>query len=214
MIVDASKSVVQDKYNNLTNQAEQQITQKSYEQAKSLYSQAQLVIPENPYPQQRINEINQMIDDDSKQGKLNNYNNFISQADNSFTNKDYNQAKNLYTQSLQVMPSESYPQQKINEINQLVSSISRQKIIDEYNSIIISADQFLSQKSYKEASSAYQKALSVMPEQSYPQQKLNEINAILTDQVRIETSKDELENNYNQTISLADKYFKDKNLGL
>jgi tetratricopeptide (TPR) repeat protein len=206
-----SKSATEQKYNLLAAQAEQEITQKNYEQAKSLYSQAMQVMPENPYPQKRINEINQLISIDSKSATEQKYNSLTAQAEQEITQKNYEQAKSLYNQAMQVIPENPFPQRRINEINQMISDNTKQQVVSQYNKVITEADNFFAQKNYAEASKTYSRALTILPEQAYPQQKINEINTYQTDLSRQENSKAEIEKNYAQTIMLADKYFNDKN---
>lgn len=214
LISEEVKASTQAKFDNLLAQAEQQVTTKNYAQAKSLLSEAMLVLPNNPFPQQRINEINKLIDDEARKGTMDKYSQLIAQADVQFDNENYAQAKSEYTQALEIMPNETYPQQQINKINQIISVNARQKVLDEYNTAIAQADQFFEQKEYSQATSAYSKAKTIMPEQTYPQQKINEISSILAAQAKQASDRESLENQYIQTIALADKHFNDKNYTL
>ncbi len=198
------------KYNELAQQAEMQVSQKNYEQAKTLYNQAMLVMPENTYPQKRINEINQLISNESKNAVETRYNELISQAEQETSKKNYDVAKNIFGQAQQVMPEKTYPQQRINEINKMISDASRQQLLESYNKIVAEADQQFASKSYDMAMQSYNRALATMPEQAYPQQKLNEISALLTELLRQQTEQQGIESQYSQTISLADRYFNEK----
>ncbi len=201
-------------YNELKDQAEKEIEQKNYVKAKQLYAQAQKVQPENPYPQQRINEINLLVDNVEKQKVKEQYDELIANADKAFESNDYETAKSTYKQAITVLPTESYPQSQINKISKIQSENSRKKIQDEYNDLIADGDNFFEQKDYDQATKAYRKALIVIPDETYPQQRINEISAILTEQERLNSEKEALEQNYSNTIALADKYFKDKNYSL
>lgn len=211
LIAAQSKKALEDKYNTLAAQAEQQVQQKNFDQAKNLYSQAQLVLPDNPYPKQRINEINAMITEQAKNAKEAKYNQIVSQADGLFAQKQYEQAKGVYGQAQKEIPEKTYPQQKINEINQIISNAAKQKIVDDYNGIIKEADQLFAQKNYGGATAAYQRAQKVMPEQTYPQQKINEINSLIAEAAKIEQDKLTQKANYDRTVALADKYLNEKN---
>ncbi|QQS51373.1 MAG: tetratricopeptide repeat protein [Bacteroidota bacterium] len=209
-INEQAKLSQQAKYSELAQQAEQQVDQKNYEQAKTLYNQAMLVMPENPYPQKRINEINQMISNESKNAIETRYNELVAQAEKETTNKNYDLAKNLFGQAQQVMPEKTYPQQRINEINKMISDASREQLVENYNKLVAEADQQFASQNYEMAVQNYNRALALMPEQTYPQQKLNEISALQTERSRQKTEQQEIENQYNMTISLADRYFNEK----
>ena len=214
LISDETKNAIQTKYNDLTTKAEQEVNNQNFNQAKSLLAEAMTILPENPYPQNRINEINQMIDEMASQSKQDNYNSIIAEGDTYFGNKDYSNAKAAYSRALVAMPGESYPQQKINEINQLVSDIARQKVVDDYNEAVREADVAFEQNNLAQASQLYRTALSIMPEQNYPQKQLNAISALLTEQAKAESDVAAVDNEYNAVVALADRYFSDKNYPL
>lgn len=209
-----AKAEKEAKYNDLLAQAEDAVLKENYDQAKTTLAQAMTVLPENPFPQQRINQINQIIDDKAIQAKNDEYNNHIVKADGLFESKSYDQSRAAYLQALQVKPNESYPQQKINEISALVSNNARQQVLDNYNNSVTLADQLLEQEKYNEATNEYRKASTIMPEQTYPQQKINEISSILAGKAKLEADKSELDTRYNSIVTLADKYFGDKNYQL
>jgi tetratricopeptide (TPR) repeat protein len=211
LIASQAKKAVEDKYNALAAQAEQQILQKNFELAKNTYSQAALVMPENQYPKKRINEINSMITEQARNAQEADYNKLITQADGLLNQKQFDQAKNIYAQAQKLMPEKTYPQQKINEINQTVSDVAKQKVQDQYDNLIKTADQQLAQKNYNAAVASYQSAQKVFPEQAYPQQKINEINSLLADIAKQEKDKLDKKAGYDKTLALADKYFNDKN---
>jgi tetratricopeptide (TPR) repeat protein len=214
MISNEAFAATQAKYDNFVTRAEEQVIQKDYEQAKNLLTQASGVMPENPFPQRRINEINKLIDGESRQQTLDKYNKLVAEADALFGSENFSQAKVVYTQALGVIPSEAYPQTKINEINALISANARQKVLNNYNASVALGDQNFDQKNYTVATSAYRKAISIMPEQTYPQQKINEISAILTEQARLKADNEAAEARYSAVIELANKYFNDQNYPL
>jgi hypothetical protein len=49
-----------------------------------------------------------------------------------------------------------------------------------YNENIKKADELLGEKKYSEAKSFYEKALVVKPNESYPKEKIDKINSILS----------------------------------
>lgn len=208
---DLARQEKQAEYDQLTAKAEEAVVQKSYDQAKQFYAQAAAIFPDNTYPQQRINEINALIDGSLHDAEEQVYNNLITQADKLFNDKNYEAAKNIYSQAKLKMPEKTYPDQKINEINMLLTQMKRYEVTERYNKLISEADNLFDQKLFEQARTTYQKASSVVPEQTYPQKRINEINSLLAEQVNNQREKQEIKERYDKTIALADKYFNEEN---
>ncbi|MBN1115865.1 MAG: hypothetical protein JXA77_01575 [Bacteroidales bacterium] len=200
----------QAEFDQLVADAEVAADQGEYDRAKNLLNKASAVIPESPYPQKRINEINALIDQLARDKKMGKYNELISQADGLFNQEQYNEAKTIYKQAQTENPESTYPQQKINEINQKISNKARLDIESQYNTAIAEADNYFNQQNYDAARASYQKASSILPEQTYPQTRINEINSILANAVKTERDKLETQSKYDQHITLADKFFNEK----
>lgn len=211
MISNLSKNNEREEFENLKVQAEQEVNAENYNNAKSLLARAALILPEDPYPQKRINEINSLIDNKTKNQKFEKYNSLIQQADNLFNQKSFNEAKGIYLAAQKENTESDYPQQRINEINQIISQNARQKTEGEYLSEIAKADNYFNSKQYDLAVSAYTNASRILPEKTYPRQKINEINSLLSEDARLEREKLERKANYDRTIALANKFFEEKN---
>src|SRR5690606_9431592 len=96
---------------------------------------------------------------------------------------------------------ETYPQEKINEINKQLSSLEEQqeaeqlakekaaKLETEYLAAISLADQELSSENHEQAKKKYAEALNLKPNESYPQQKIEEIDAYFEQQANKDAEK-------------------------
>ena len=198
-----------DQYNSTIAGAERFFTEKSYEPSKGEFEKASKLKPGEQYPKERIAEINRIMTEESlAKSKAEQYTRIIVIADKLFANKAYEESKSQYQAALLLKPDETYPKQKIAELDKLLEVIAGEEALEnQYNSIITSADRFLSEKSYSEAKAEYNKALSIKPEEEYPQKKINEIDnyfAALSEA----KAKDE---QYKQIIEQADKLFIEKN---
>lgn len=211
LIAQQSQNKVLDEFENLKARAEQQVSAENYVEAKGLLTQAGQLVPTDPYPQQRINEINKLIDERAKNKKLEAYTRLIQQADNLFNQQSYSEAKDVYLAALKENVESDYPQQKINEINQLLLRRSRAQVEGEYQAQIAVSDDLFNTQQYNQATAAYQKAALIMPEKTYPQQKINEINGLLANTDRLKREKEAEKASYDRTIALADKYFGEEN---
>ncbi len=211
LLGDLARQGKQAEFEKLVADAETAVDNEAYDNAKQYLVQASKVIPENPYPQRRINEINALIDSKSKNTEEEAYNKLISQADGLFGTKKYEEAKAVYGQARLKMPENPYPNEKINEINQVLSRLARKEVTERYNSYIAEADQLFGNESYEEARGKFQQAAKVIPENTYPQQKINEINTILSAAVNAKIKEQEIQKRYDAAINLADQHFSDKN---
>lgn len=193
-------------YDGLILQANQQYTAKSWESAKSYYQQASAVLPEEVFPKQRITEIDNLLA--SVADKNRKYNEAIQNGDVKFSGKLYGEALTSYNQASQLKPDETYPKQKIAEINGLLEAMKKNEAA--YLDFIKLADAAFSVKQLDDAKAKYQSALTLKPNEAYPTQRINEIDRLLAEQLRLKTDKDKLDAQYNQLITSADGLFVQK----
>lgn len=178
----------------------------NWPEAKVDYQLALSIFPKEQYPQTRLNEIeNKLLSlknaDDQKKAREKAYNDAIIKGNALFTEKRYQESKNSFSQALAVKPNETYPKQKISEIDRIVAD---QNAIDRrYNTAIASADQYFINEKYNEAKTTYTKATQIKPNESYPKEKINEINLLIA-------SQQKLSQQYNIIIANADKLFNEK----
>lgn len=97
------------------------------------------------------------------------YETFIKMGDADFNTNDFERAKVNYQQAYNLKPTDSYPREKIAELNLLISKN------ENYNSLIKAADNSFSAKEYEEAIEYYEDALSVKPNEKYPKTKISEV---------------------------------------
>jgi len=220
------------RYQALIDEGDQLLKDKELEASKSKFEEA-IGVKDEQYPKDKIAEIEGLIvkrsEDQAKeaaaaeQAKIEEeYQAIIDAADQFFGAKDYDNAKSKYEEALTVK-QESYPQEKIQEIENLLAQLADQeakeaaaaeqaKIDEEYQAIIDAADQLFGAKDYNNAKSKYEEALTVKQE-SYPQEKIQEIEnllAQLADQEAKEAAaakQAEIDQEYQNLIGEADSYF-------
>ena len=151
-----------------------------YTNAKSEYVSALSIKAEEVYPQQQIDKINAIQEEQATAQReleaLNrNYQDAIRLADNFFNTQSFTEAKSNYEKALTLKPAEEYPAQKITEIDEI---FRKQKVDEEYRTIILAADGYYRTESYTEAKSEYEKALTVKPDEQYPKTQINKIDDI------------------------------------
>lgn len=170
-----------------------------YEKARTEYENAGKLLPGDPYPKNRINEIIKILVD--QKVRDDEYAKAVASADKSFATNNLQLALLDFKKASGIKPAEKYPQQKIREINDI---LAKQKQIDDaYNQAVAAGDQHFKVRKYQDAIKSYQQALVVKPEQVYPQSRIMEIESLLA---RITKEKED----YEQYITLADSLYIEK----
>ncbi len=180
-------------YNDAIAKGDEALTAKDYKAAKGFYATASEAKPEEAYPKDKISEIDGIIA--ANEEKDRNYAAAIEAADNAFKGKNFDQAKIEYNKALVIKPEEAYPKEQIGAIeNQLAAA---EKLEADYLAAIKNGDAAFAEKNYEKAKSDYQAALSIKSEESYPQEKITEIEGIVKQAA-------EMEEKYTSAISKAD----------
>lgn len=179
-----------------------------YQEAKQAFQSALALFPDQPYPRNKIQEIDGIFASKEKQEQ---YNKFISTGDGFFTAKNYTAAKSAYQQAITINPSETYARQKIAEIDTIIQENERQAAElaqrnAQYTQTIQEADNLFRLSKYIEARAAYQRALGLKPEEMYPQQQTAKIDGLIAEQDRAENER-RINEQYNTAISQADLLF-------
>lgn len=158
----------------------------------------------------------------------------LASADSLFLEKQYTTAKTKYQTAQNLQPDDSYPGNRIREIDRLLAQLAQQnaeqqKQIAEteakYKKILLSADQAMTAKNYEKAIETYQQALALKTTETYPRQKITEAEQALAllrkqqaaaaEQQRAEQEKlEKLRAKYEAIIAQADKAFHQENYAL
>ena len=214
------------RFNDLVAEADGLFDSKDYEASKNKYQDALEVKAGEKHPQNRIDEISRILDkqaqDAAAQKELDEkYQGLITQADQSFDNSDFEGAKDLYSKASDVKPEESYPKDRIAEINKKLGELAQAKADQEaaaakdaeYAKMIDKADKAYDAKEYTAAKKSYQSALNIKPEEKHPQDRIAAIDALLDQQAKdAEKALAEKQKNekYDGLMAAADKAFGNK----
>jgi tetratricopeptide (TPR) repeat protein len=112
------------------------------------------------------------------------YDETITVADNLYKSSNFVEALVQYKIACDIKPDESYPKNKIAEINAHIET-ELKHTRDKYDIAIANADKLYSVKIYDEAIDEYRKASNTLPDESYPDEMISkiinlmEVNAIL-----------------------------------
>ncbi|MFW5757568.1 MAG: hypothetical protein ACOCUQ_02880 [Bacteroidota bacterium] len=179
----------QSEYNKLIASADQDYKKEMYESARQKYRQAALLMSGDSFANNKIAKIDELIkqkEDDTRE-----YNRLISIADAAFESKSYDMAKLRYQQAADLMPGESYPDERVLEIDKIKKNGANTDA--EYAKLIQKADNYFGLKKLENAKKYYQSAQSLKPSESYPQNRLSLINQMLDEQTMMVAKQKEKE---------------------
>jgi len=193
-------------YNQLIAEANGQYDAKAWQQAKTIYQQAVALKTDEVFPKQRITEIDNLL---AKMADENNkYQDAVASADALFNSSMWSEALAFYNQASTIKPDEIYPKQRIGEINRKLGDLKKNDA--DYAKLIVLADAAYSNKELENARGQYQAALAIKSGESYPKQRIAEIDKLLDEQKKLSSEKNRIEAQYNLYITKADQLLSQK----
>ena len=223
-------------YNEAITKADNLFNEKQYENARNEYRTAQTVKPEETYPQQRITEIGTLMSQLSAAQKT--YEDAVAKGDREFKAEKFDAAKLAYNDAQKAKPEEAYPGEQIAKIDSTVETraklaadaeAERIRLAEEaaaaeaarlasiqaekdknYSDAITKADNLFNEKNYENARNEYRTAQTVKPEETYPQQRIDEIGKTLAALEQTKKEQELKDKNYANLIQQADRFFTGK----
>ncbi len=204
-------------YQNAVNAGNAMLAQKQYQSAKESFQKALTFKPDDVFAKNKLLEIDNLIRQEqarlaANQAKRKQYDELIARADGLYNLKNYAESKTDYQRALQMMPDQTYPVQRIAEIDRLLAE--QQRILAEqqakdnaYRLSVNKADNLFNQKQYELAKSEYNNALSIKPSEVYPKNRITEIDNLVAQQLQNRA----MEENYKNSLAEADRLFAEKN---
>lgn len=128
--------------------------------------------------------------------KMSEFDRLTAQGKDFTLRKKYAEAIASYEQALQLFPNETEIADKITELQTI------KNIADSYNTKIAEADALYEDRSYNEAKTAYQAALSVIPDDSYALGMISRIDEVVNspEYLKIQNDKAKLDNDFSNFI--------------
>ncbi len=223
-------------YNQSVRQADSLFKKQEYENAIAAYQNALQIKPGQVLPEQKISEINELLDQIAAAEQ--NYNASVSRGDEAFEQESFEVAREAFLEAQQVKPKESYPQEMRAKIDSIIENRERLAAEEEaeraqlaaeaeaaeqarlaalkaekelqFAQAVSQADSLFNLKKYESSRSAYQMALQVNGEAEYPKQRIVEVDNILADIETARLEQENLDKEYREIINLADQLFDTK----
>jgi tetratricopeptide (TPR) repeat protein len=208
----AAKKAIEDQYKGMITKADQLMTAKSYEQARTEYIAAGTLKPGEQYPKDKVIAIDGILEELARKKALDDeYAALIISADKLFGEKSFELARTDYQKASQLKPSEGYPKTRMTETEKALADVARRKAIDDqYAAALAEADRLFGEKTYDQAKTAYLDAGKIKPSEQYPKEKVTEINALLAEIARQKTLNDQ----YSAVLAKADQLLASKSYDL
>jgi len=196
----AKQKTDSDNYAQAIRTADKAMAAGNYTLALSLYQDARKIKPSENYPLEQISEINDLIASQQKRDEK--YASAIKNGDQLFLDKEYSGAITAYTEASELNKNEKYPQDQIVKINKILGE--SRSADQNYTLAIAEGDKLFGMKDYAGSISAFDKASVLKPAESYPKQRIIEINKIIEETAKTRSSE------YIKALEVADKLFKTK----
>ncbi|MFV0592750.1 MAG: hypothetical protein ACK5M7_15300, partial [Draconibacterium sp.] len=201
----AELAELRQEYNKLLEQAGKEYSNEEFLNALDGYKAASKIFPQEQFPKDRINEINDLLGlimaaEELDKAMLERFNKLVKDGDLLFSQRNYPDAKNSYNRALSIKPFDEY----VNDQVKKITAIQKQQLLDqEYQELIANGDQSIKELLYNEALGLFRKALEIKPNEQYPKNKIDEINGLLANQ-----EKDaEKQKNYKEAMAEGERQF-------
>jgi tetratricopeptide (TPR) repeat protein len=184
--------------------------------ARNSYMALFQIRPGDPYASQKIAAIDNLISaKETRRLKESDsaYSSIMSKGVDFLQVKELGKAREAFQQALTIKPGDVSATSKLREIDLLIAQ-EQERIAGEqakkknYDDVLAKSDQFMTQKQYTEAKAGYEEALTLMPGETYPRRKLDEISSMLNEQEKAVAAKVAADNAYALAIRNGDKCFK------
>ncbi len=205
----AGKAQKEKEYLALIDSGDKLFVNKKYEESKNKYTSALALKTSEKHPQNRIKEIDGILAEIAAKNKQEqNYQNLIKAGDTKLANKDYENARIQFTDALKLKPEQTYPKNKLAEIDKAMAALASQKENDaKYAELIKKADASFGSSKWQDAKLSYTSAKNIKPTEQYPKDKLKEVETKLL----AEANQKQINENYKTAIAEADAQLKSKN---
>lgn len=235
---EVSSTVINAEWLPLLEAADKAYSDKRYEAAATGYKEVLKMDAGNTHANNRLGVIEKILEilNDGESEKINQqlqikkqYEEVVEKANEAFEGGKLGEARLLYTQALNILPSENYPNSRINLIDRtleeqrLQAEAERKKLEaerrlnEQYNGIIAKGETELKAEKYEEAEKLFKEALVLKPADTYAKGRIADIVNLRDAKASAAREKAILEKakaaeaKYKSLVAIADKSFEQKN---
>ena len=207
-LLDSASSAKQKEalYSSYMEKGNSAVSGNKFVEALGHYQNALSVKPEDQVAQDKVNEIQQILDDlaNADQEKLEKKKEFdalVKEGDELFSQERYLDAKKKYDAALVVDPYSSFAKEKSDESARLAELAGKAEAEAQYQKLLGSADKSFDEENWDKAKDYYNRAINIKKTDPYPRKKLEEIELILNPPVAQSTQLEDLGEVFNGSIT-------------
>lgn len=168
----------QKNFDQLIKEADTHYQRGEFQMALLKYLEAKKLFPEKAYANDRVAELQDLVkaleNTEAQKAELEQkYKSAIAKANGFFDQKNYPNARPVYEEALQYKPGDVFANGRINEIDQLLALLEKQK---QYNDLIAQADQAFQSNQLDVSRAAYNQAIGINNTESYPKEQIRKID--------------------------------------
>lgn len=171
------------------------IDEKNYDKAKELYNRALTLKANDPFPKQKLAEIDNLLkaEDDLKK-KQQAYNAKVTEAEAAAKGGKYENAITLFEQAKGIKPDETLPDNRITELRGLIegNNAALSAADAKYRELMTAGNTAETGKDYRTALARYKDALVAKPKDKVAQDKIAEMEQILDNEAKNNAKNAEL----------------------
>lgn len=199
---------LQANYHSVIRSADSLFDEGAYPAAQEKYEQALKTRPKDPYPKQKLSEIDKRLAAIAKQAELDaQYQSLIAEAKKLQATGHFELAINKFRQALGLKGTDAFSASQIAKINRMLAQMQKQKEEDaNFAKQIILGQRLLQQKQLEEAKKAFANARTIKPEEPLPAQRIHLIDSLIQQKIlQIQIGKD-----YQTAIRKGKQFFGQK----
>jgi len=181
----AEEKALQEKYQTALQRGDKALSQQQFQEAIRAYQEALGLKPAEIYPKNKIKEAEQALAALAKkeeEARLweEKYKVAMQRGMEALAAQNYSQAKSAFAEALTFKADDPAAKAKLREAEEHLLEQQKQKEkTDKYKAAVARGDQLASQNKRQEAIAAFREALTIMPQEAYPAQKIKELEEAL-----------------------------------
>lgn len=191
-----SQDEFEQQYQKVLTTGQKYIDEKNYDKAKEMYNRALSFRANDPFPKQKLAEIDNLLkaEEDLKK-KQQAYNAKVLEAETAAKGGKYENAITLFEQAKTIKPDETLPDNRIAELRALIAgNNSVQQVADaKYRELMAAGNTAETGKDYRLALARYKDALSAKSGDKAAQDKIAEMQQILDNEAKNDAKQAEIQ---------------------
>jgi len=194
-----------EQYQDAMSEGNQLLKEGNYAAAQEKFEEALEVYPDDRTAQRKMNEAQKNMGQSQQTEQA--YDQAVAEADRMFEAKDYEGAREKYTEAL-TRKQDNYAQNKLKEVDQLINLQRQQEQASqqtdrEYNNLISQGNAAYTRQDYESAQAYYQQALQKKPNASFPRQKVYELESLIAQKQQARNKQEAVEKSYTEAMAMG-----------